>query len=98
VRIASWRPTAALLGCGQAGSLALCLGPRVGLLRARSRRSSTAPVVEGTARLSLDVGAHVALYAEPAVALVRTRLTAEGRELWTTPRLSVAAGVMLWRR
>jgi hypothetical protein len=98
VRVEAWRPTAALIGCTHQRRLAACLGPRLGLLLARSRWSSTAPTVDVMGRLTLDVGARFGLYVEPAAALVRTRLTAGGRELWTTPRLSLAAGVLLWHR
>ena len=85
IRIESARAAAGLLACTHPGQLGLCVGPRVGLLRASSGRSSTSPTLDVAGRLTLALGRFAALYAEPALALVRTRLSADGRQVWTTP-------------
>jgi hypothetical protein len=97
VRIRSWRPALGADACLHPGALGLCTGLRGGLLRASSRRSSTSPTLDVTGRLMATLMPDVAVYAEPALALVRTRLYVDGRPSWITPRASVAAGVMIWR-
>ncbi len=96
-RIRSWRPTLGVDACLHPRVLGLCTGLRGGLLRASSGRSSTSPTLDVTGRLMATVMPAVAVYAEPALALVRTRLYVDGRPSWITPRASVAAGVMIWR-
>jgi hypothetical protein len=96
-RIHSWRPALGVDACLHPAALGLCTGLRGGLLRASSGRSSTSPTLDVTGRLLVSVMPAVALYAEPALALVRTRLYVDGRPGWTTPRASLAAGVMVGR-
>jgi hypothetical protein len=96
-RIRSWRPALGGDACLHPGALGLCTGLRGGLLRASSGRSSTSPTLDVTGRLVVSVMPAVALYAEPAMALVRTRLYVDGRPSWITPRASLAAGVMVRR-
>jgi hypothetical protein len=98
-RVRSWRATGTLLPCLAVGAGRACGGVRAGFLHASSARSSTAPTLELTGRLQLDLqrGA-VTLYAEPAVSLIRTRLRLEGAPAWTMPRFSAGAGLLFSTR
>jgi hypothetical protein len=98
-RIQSWRATGALAPCLRVGAGQVCSGLRAGLMRARGGQSSSSPTLEVIGRLLLGVpGSAVSVYAEPAVPLVRTRLSVDGARVWTAPRFSASAGLLISTR
>ncbi|MEZ4269691.1 MAG: hypothetical protein R3F39_25305 [Myxococcota bacterium] len=98
---------AAFVPCGRIGWFRLCGVARAGLAFAAgqgldSARRGVAPTAALGARLSLHLPIHrrlaLAVHAELAAALLRTRLRVDADVAWTTPRLGGAAGVALsWR-
>ncbi len=97
--IQSLRLAGAVMPCIQTAPVALCGGLRGGLLWAESTRATGSPMLEALARLRVFLGStRVSLFAEPGLGLVRTRLSIDGRPVWTTPRFSAAAGVLMSTR
>lgn len=105
VRVSSLQ--AAFVPCGRAGWFRFCGVARAGLAfaageRLEPARRGVAPTVGLGARLSvhLPLSGRVALavHAELAAALLRTRLRVDDAVAWSTPRLGGATGVALsWR-
>jgi hypothetical protein len=93
-RVRSWRAVGTVLPCVRRWwKLGVCAGVRGGLLHASGSRSSRSASLDLSGRLIAELlGGAMSIYAEPAVAVVRTRLKVAGTPAWTTPRYSAGAG------